>query len=34
MGRKNGPSSREGVVLGAFISSILPLANVISCVHC
>ncbi len=34
MGRKNGPSDRKGVVLGAFISSILPLANIISCVHC
>jgi hypothetical protein len=34
MGRKNGPSGREGVVSGAFISLVLPLANVISCVHC
>jgi hypothetical protein len=29
VGRTNGPSSREGVVLGAFISSILLLANII-----
>jgi hypothetical protein len=28
MGRKNGPFGREGAVSGAFISSILPLANV------
>ncbi len=34
MGQKNGPSGREGVVSSAFISSVLPLANVISCVHC
>ncbi len=34
MGRKNGPSGREGAVSGAFILSILLLANVISCVHC
>ncbi len=34
MGRKNGPSDREGVVSGAFILSVLPLANVIYCVHC
>jgi hypothetical protein len=33
MGRKNGPSGREGVVSNAFISSVLPLANVISCVR-
>jgi hypothetical protein len=29
MGRKNGPSSREGVVSSAFISSILLLMNII-----
>ncbi len=34
MGRKNGLSGRDGAVLGAFISSVLLLANVISCVHC
>jgi hypothetical protein len=38
MGRKNGPSDREGAVLSAFISPfispVLPLAKVISCVHC
>ncbi len=34
MGRKNGPSSREGVVSSAFISSVFPLANGISYVHC
>ncbi len=34
IGRENGPSGREGVVSGAFISSILPLVNIISCVHC
>jgi hypothetical protein len=33
-GTKNGPSDREGVVSGTFISSVLPLAIVISCVHC
>jgi hypothetical protein len=33
-GTKNGPSSKEGVVSGAFISSVLPLANGISYVHC
>ncbi len=33
MGRKNGPSGREGVVSGAFISSVLPLVNDISYVH-
>jgi hypothetical protein len=33
MGRKNGPSGREGVVLGAFISSVLSLVNGISYVH-
>jgi len=33
MGRKNGPSGREGVVLGAFISSVLLLTNAISYVH-
>ncbi len=34
MGRKNGPSNREGVVSGAFVSLVLPLTNVIYCVHC
>ncbi len=33
MGRKNGPSGREGVVSGTFISSVLPLVNGISYVH-
>jgi hypothetical protein len=33
MGQKNGPSNKEGVILGAFISSVLPLANTISCVN-
>jgi hypothetical protein len=34
MGQKNGPFGKEGVVSGAFISLVLPLAKVISCVHC
>jgi hypothetical protein len=34
MGRKNGPSNKEGAVSNAFISSVLPLVNAISCVHC
>jgi hypothetical protein len=34
MGRKNGPSSREGVVSSAFILLILLLANAISYIHC
>ncbi len=34
MGRKNGPFDRKGAVLSTFISSVLPLANTISCVHC
>ncbi len=34
MGRKNGPSGREGVQLDVFILLILLLANAISCVHC
>jgi hypothetical protein len=33
MGRKNGPSGREGAVSGAFISLVLPLANGISYIH-
>jgi hypothetical protein len=34
MGRNNGPSDREGVVSGVFISSVLLLTNDISYVHC
>jgi hypothetical protein len=34
MGRKNGPSGREGAVWGAFILSVLLLVNIISCIHC
>jgi hypothetical protein len=34
MGRKNGPFGNEGAMSGAFISSILLFANVISYVHC
>jgi len=30
----HGPSGGEGVVSGAFISSVLLFANVISCIHC
>jgi len=33
-GMKKWTIRKEGVLSGAFISSVLPLANAISCVHC